>query len=254
MDGIEPEQIAEIAGGLNTSQQVDLRSLENLREHFKELQRSIKKQSYADKIAYKMNEDKPIDVRDILYYMAVFDCDVYSDKTHPSNLFGRKEGIVRKFSEQAKGDSKSDSFRKLIKRAPDILELRDRLEMKVLECDVGKYKAGSKTRIRGSANKDSELIFIDEKVDGKIPLGWIMPMLGAFRANVDWNKPRGSFSWIVPVDELLESCVENLVLSITEIHERENSRPEYVGRNATAWRICYQTVSQEVLKWRFENE
>ena len=138
MDGIEPEQIAEIAGGLNTSQQVDLRSLENLREHFKELQRSIKKQSYADKIAYKMNEDKPIDVRDILYYMAVFDCDVYSDKTHPSNLFGRKEGIVRKFSEQAKGDSKSDSFRKLIKRAPDILELRDRLEMKVLECDVAK--------------------------------------------------------------------------------------------------------------------
>ena len=165
-------------------------------------------------------------------------------KHTPSNLFGPKEGIVRKFSEQAKEDSKSDSFRKLITRASDILELRDSLEMKVLECDVGKYKAGSKTRIRGPTNKYSELIFINKKVDGKIPLGWIMPMLGAFRANVDWNNPKGSFSWIVPIDDLLDSCVENLVLSITEIHERENSRPEYVGRNATAWRICYQTVAQ----------
>ena len=77
------EQIAEIAGGLNTSQQVDLRSLENLRDHFKELQESIKKQNTQIKSAYKMNENKPIDVRDILYYMAVFDCDLYNDKTHP---------------------------------------------------------------------------------------------------------------------------------------------------------------------------
>src|SRR5262249_21740462 len=58
--GVDAEQIAEIAGGLNTSQQVDLKSLENLREHFVSLQHAIGKQSYANSIAYKMNEDKPV--------------------------------------------------------------------------------------------------------------------------------------------------------------------------------------------------
>src|SRR5262249_6483173 len=61
--GVEADQIAEIAGGLNTSQQVDLKSLENLREHFEELQKAIADEPYADLIAYKMNEDKPVDVR-----------------------------------------------------------------------------------------------------------------------------------------------------------------------------------------------
>ena len=49
--GVEADQIAEIAGGLNTSQQVDLKSLENLREHFRDLQASISGQSYANNIA-----------------------------------------------------------------------------------------------------------------------------------------------------------------------------------------------------------
>ncbi len=68
--GIEPDQIAEVAGGLNTSQQVDLKSLENLRSNFERLKEVIADEPYAEKIAYKMNEAKPIDVREILYYMA----------------------------------------------------------------------------------------------------------------------------------------------------------------------------------------
>ncbi len=75
VEGLDPEQIAEIAGGLNTSQQVDLKSLENLRAHFEELREALKNEPYADKIAYKMNDDKPVDVREVLYYLAVFDAD-----------------------------------------------------------------------------------------------------------------------------------------------------------------------------------
>jgi len=51
--GVDVDQIAEIAGGLNTSQQVDLKSLENLREHFASLQMCLADQSYADQIAYR---------------------------------------------------------------------------------------------------------------------------------------------------------------------------------------------------------
>lgn len=81
-----------------------------------------------------------------------------------------------------------------------------------------------------------------------------MPLLAGFRANVEWNKPKGTFRWIVPIDELLDSCIEALVLGIQEVHEQENSRPEYVGRNAISWRMSYSTVSQAILGKQLELE
>jgi hypothetical protein len=252
--GLEADQIAEIAGGLNTSQQVDLKSLENLREHFDELKRVLKKEPYADQIAYKMNEDSPVDVREVLYYLAVFDCSEYNEKKHPVSLFGRKEGIVRRFAEQAADPEKGNSFRILISKAPEILRLRDEIEKRALGLDVGRYKAGRTTRIRSDTNRENQLVFINEKVNGKIPLGWIMPVLAGFRANVDWDRPKGSFRWTVPIQELLDRSIEQLVLGIKDIHEQENSRPEYVGRNAIAWRMSYSTVSQAILEWQLERE
>ena len=251
--GVEADQIAEIAGGLNTSQQVDLKSLENLREHFAELQQVLVKEPYAGQVAYKMNEDKPVDVREILYYLAVFDCSQYDQNRHPVALFGRKEGIVRTFAEQAanKPDA-GDSFRILISKAPEILRLRDTIESRALSQPVGRFKAGRTTRIRSESHRENQLTFIDQKVNGKIPLGWIMPMLAGFRANVEWNKPRGSFSWIMPLDELVDAAIEPLVLAIRDVHEQENSRPEYVGRNAIAWRMSYNAVSQAILEWQLK--
>lgn len=246
--GVEGDQIAEIAGGLNTSQQVDLKSLENLREHFDQLQRVLADQSFGESIAYKMNEDKPVDVREVLYYLAVFDCSTYDDKKHPVALFGRKEGIVRRFAEQAADPGNGDSFKILISKAPEILRLRDKIEKLALEQPVGRYKVNRGTRVRSASNRENQLVFLNETVNGKIPLGWIMPMLAGFRANVQWNKPKGSFSWKVPVDQLLDSCIERLVLGIQEVHEQENSRPEYVGRNAIAWRMSYGAVSQAILE------
>lgn len=251
--GVDTDQIAEIAGGLNTSQQVDLKSLENLRDHFADLQRALSDKPYAENIAYKMNQDKPVDVREILYYLAVFDCDTYDEKRHPVNLFGRKEGIVRRFAEQAGDPAAGDSFSILISRAPEILELRDKIEEKSLALNVGRYKAGKNTRVRSDSNRENVLQFTGQKVNGKIPLGWIMPMLAAFRANVKWNSPKGTFSWVVPLDDLLDSCIEPLVLGILDVHESENSRPEYVGRNAIAWRMSYNTVSEFILKKRLQD-
>jgi hypothetical protein len=250
--GIEAEQISEIAGGLNTSQQVDLKSLENLREHFSQLQKVLAPYPYADDIAYKMNQDKPVDVREILYYLAVFDCTEYNADKHPVALFGRKEGIVRRFAEQASDPKSGDSFRILISKAPEILKLRDEIEKRAVDLPIGRYKVGKGTRVRSVSNRDNKLPFLNETVNGKIPLGWIMPMLAGFRANVQWNKPKGTFSWTVPLEELLDKSIEQLVRGIQEVHEQENSRPEYVGRNAISWRMSYNAVSQSILQWELD--
>lgn len=251
--GVEPDQIAEIAGGLNRSQAVDLKSLENLKEHFAQLQKVLAGEPFADKIGYKMNHDKPVDVREVLYYLAVFDCEEYDGNKHPTQLFGRKEGIVRKFADQAaKRAGAGDSFKILISRAPDILRLRDLIELRsVTEYDnIGYYKAGKRERIKSKKHRKNLLYFLNRQCDGKVPLGWIMPMLGAFRANVEWNGPTDSFTWRVPNEALLDICLDRLVAGIIEVHQRENSRPEHVGRSAMAWRICYETVKNSILQYQ----
>jgi hypothetical protein len=121
-----------------------------------------------------------------------------------------------------------------------------------LELPVGRYKTGKGTRVRSESHRQNHLVFLDEDVNGKIPLGWIMPLLGGFRANVNWDRPKGTFSWIVPLDELLDKCIERLVLGIQEVHEQENSRPEYVGRNGISWRMSYNAVSQAILETQLE--
>ena len=146
----------------------------------------------------------------------------------------------------------SDSFKILISKAPEILRLRDLIEKRALELPVGRYKTGKGTRVRSARNRGNRLPFLNENVNGKIPLGWIIPLLAAFRANANWNKPKGSFSWIVPIDELVDLCIEQLVLGIKEVHEQENSRPEYVGRNSISWRMSYNTVSQAILGWELK--
>lgn len=252
MLGVTRDQIAEIAGGLNRSEQVDTKSLENLRNHFGFLQKTLKGQPYEDLIAYRMNEPKPIDVREILYYLAVFDCEEYNEDRHPVQLFGRKEGIIRKFAEQHEAGATSSSFAILTTKAPEILWLRDEIERRVITKieNIGYYKTGKKTKI--GSFRGNRLMFQNEEINGKVPLGWIMPMLGAFRSNVVWDKPKGSFSWKLPLPKLLDATLMKLVSAVQEIHTRENSRPEYVGRSSFAWKMCYQIVEKEVLKSRLK--
>jgi len=114
--------------------------------------------------------------------------------------------------------------------------------------NVGRYKVGRGARVRSESNRENQLTFLNESINGRIPPGWIMPLLAAFRANVEWNRPKGTFTWTVPIDELLDDCIDRLVLGIKEVHEQENSRPEYVGRNAIAWRMSYNTVSTAILE------
>jgi hypothetical protein len=245
-------EIVSVAGGLNRSNQVDLKSLVHMDGYFDELKKAIKGQPYEKEIGYKMfDESGTIDVRMILYYLRVFDCARYA-KVHPYQVFGRKEQLVKDFEAEAKdlAPEYPDSFKILLTKTADILKLRDDLEEKLLqkEYSLGRLMQDPRrgTRVRSPRNRQRILQFTKRNVDGQLSLGHIMPMLGGFRANVDWNRPKGGFSWKVPLDKLLPEVAERLSQTIVAVHRQENARPEYVGRNSLAWLMCYQVVESQV--------
>lgn len=249
------DDIVDVAGGLNTSQQVNLAALANLERHFDDLKEVLKPMPCYEQVAWKMNEPKPIDVREILYYLAVFDCSKYphDSNKHPTAIFGRKEGLVKEFTAEMSGlGEHTYSFKSLIPMANQILILRDKLEAEVLQVIGGKTNAAKKVRngFLYFLNQGAPTNSRNESLE--LSTGWLMPMLGGFRANVKWDQPKGRFSWKMDINELLARALPKLIEHVKDVHIRENSKPEYVGRSSTAWRGCYETVNNVILQ--YENE
>jgi hypothetical protein len=145
------------------------------------------------------------------------------------------------------------SFSVLISRMHEILQLRDQivLEFNSPKYGLGRLKTGKKNERIRSPGRKHDLYFLDKgTITGGIPIGHLMPMLAGFRANVVWDKPKGSFSWKVDNEELLKKVAPRLAETIKDIHEQENSRPEYVGRNTLAWRYCYREVEVAIMEMK----
>ncbi len=82
--GVPDEDKVEIVGGLNTCVQVQAASLANLDSKFEWVKQEIKDMPYANKIAYRENEDGDFDIRDLVAFMTIFNVENPSLKgRHP---------------------------------------------------------------------------------------------------------------------------------------------------------------------------
>lgn len=81
-----------------------------------------------------------------------------------------------------------------------------------------------------------------------VPNGWAYPMLAAFRANVDWDLPKQKFEWKVPLEELLERVIDDLVRVCVTEHRDNNLPPDKVGKRESTYVQCYDKVSLNLLE------
>jgi hypothetical protein len=80
-------------------------------------------------------------------------------------------------------------------------------------------------------------------MDHKIPNGWLMVMLAAFRANVSWDLKSGVFGWHVPIDELLPEVIDDLVRVCVQEYSVNRIKPDEMARNASIYEQCYDKVA-----------
>src|SRR5262249_54760814 len=115
--------IPDMAGGVNTSFQVQNMSLDNLEKKFDWIKNLIQGQVYAPKIAWRENEDKEFDGRDIVSLLTCFNIEVYpndvSDTTQPVIAYEKKAAALKLY------EDRTDSYRKLAPIAKDIFQLYD---------------------------------------------------------------------------------------------------------------------------------
>src|SRR5262245_53514822 len=102
LTNVQPDMIPEIAGGLNTSVQVQDMSLENLSGSFKWLKEIIGKEHYFNKIAWRENEEGEFDARDLISLLTCFNVACFPNNvsdTQPVIAYEKKSSALKLFQD-----------------------------------------------------------------------------------------------------------------------------------------------------------
>lgn len=245
-EGIDPDKVEVMAEGLNLSKQVDDPSLQNLRGLYDSIREAMKGRNGSDEIAYHQGDKGSYYITEIVRSLIFFNCDRFDERRHPNNLYRQQKKMMRMFEEDYNKEPSPISL--TVPRAHEILSLMDKIAKATpLAAENARFKLGNMTEGKARAgspiHKDTPLYFIGETMDHKIPNGWLMVMLAAFRANVDWDLKSGKFEWRVPVDELLPEVIDDLVRVCVQQYRDNKVKPDEMARNASVYEQCYDKVA-----------
>lgn len=258
IQGFTKDDIRDLVEARNTSNQVRDESLMNLAGEFDKLKKAVQRRQYADLIAYKEHEimedggTKPIDIREIISLLMVFDRDHFDASTHPINAYRSKAASLNHFAQNRK------SFEKVYPLAHDVLQLWDHIHLQLPELynrargkgeDVSGGKFGKLTGVAMYEGKRREpLYFINGESKYSIPTGFKYPILGAFRAILEEHE--GRYVWGKGLDPkvLLMSGLGETLAGIVGNFALDQRNPSKTGKSALVWQSCYQAAELVYLR------
>lgn len=258
LQGIDPDWVTFIAGGLNTSMQVQEMSLANLAGKFDWIENALAGNDFACKIAYRENEKnsetKPYDVRDIVSWMTLFNVDLYpNDGTpFPIKAYTSKEAVLDEYLE------KTETYKKLVPIISDILRLHDHIQLAVIEShNEAGGKAGKLAFVSHRQRGEHSLVFIGKQSEKKLYDGALYPMLGAFRWMVVQDKRAGLFKWrggFSSVLQVLKKVATQMMASTKDVSDKTGRNPNAIGKNRSHWENLYRTVAMEQMRTQMSSE
>jgi hypothetical protein len=252
LQGVDADRVAKIAEGLNRSKQVDDPSLDNLDGVFDGIKDAMKGKPGHDQIAYYQGDGGELYISDVLVLLQLFNCERYSDDKHPHALYRKPRLAADAFKSDLEKEKKGEpaASKLLVPHVHDILALADEIKLrtpaaaKKVNFEFGRMKDDKKKKQRVGTSREAKIAlpFIGKKTRYSVPKGWLTPMLAALRANVDWNLESERFAWRVPIEELLDGVVDDLVRVCVSEHRDNKNPPEMVGNRESSYRQCYDKV------------
>ena len=246
-EGIDPDKVPAMAEGLNRSKQVDDPSLQNLRGLYESIRKAMDGKLGSDAIAYHQGDEGAYYVTEVVRALMFFNCERFNDRNHPNNLYRQQKKMVAMFEEDYYKTPSPIGL--IVPHTHEILSLMDKIAeatpaaAKAAKFEIGRMVETGKARVGSAKHKDTPLHFIGVTMDHKVPNGWLLVMLAAFRANVEWDLAEGKFDWRVPIDELLPIVVEDLVRVCVQEYRDNKVKPDEMARNASIYEQCYDKVA-----------
>ena len=242
------QNITRLSDARNTSVQVSDMALFNLDDNLDDIKSAIAGQVYADLIAYKDNENKPIHVSELLRLMYAFDIDKYpDDSAAPVQSYSGKAQVFKRYKQAFE----TPFYKSLTKHLTTLVELYDIIERELPE----KYKEYKKAQgvanprfgsVRGieSLCNPTTTEFLATPTNYSVSSGYIYPIFGAFRSLLGFDKSEGTVSWLFdPIgiwNEVGTSIVQNTFETCTN--------PQLAGKDKQLWLSNYRIVETQSLR------
>ena len=232
-----------MAGGLNSAMQVKEAALVNLEKRFEWLKEALG--DWADKVAWRQNEDGEIDALDVLarlHAMNIFE-HPNNGTTHPVMAYEKKLGVLKHFQ------GHEQQFHRLAPLARDVLRLYDTLGYEARELwNASGGKFGKLDFVEQKKTDDVEYHFLGKTAKHKLQSGAVFPMLGALRWGVveidgkaAWN---GGFDGVVA---LWQETAVDMLRKTLDANRDLGYNPHALGRNRNHWGGLHSAVGLKVL-------
>lgn len=244
----------DLAEARNTSTQVQDKSIANLRDQFEMIKDIISTEPFKDDVYFMENDDGNIDVGEILALLNLFDIDEYKNNgdSFPVISFSSKKRCIDKYIKLYREyeDNPENPYVKMKPIMIDIFQLYDLLEREIANyykamTPGGKYGSVKGVSIAKEGTSQVQTKFYHNPRAYVSPSGFLVPILGAFRALVE--ESNGVYQWKKNPFELMKKIGPELVSTTIDRHRTLGNNPAAVGKDSGNWKLLYMRVLMEAL-------
>lgn len=242
----------DLAKARNTSVQVKDTSIAELENKFELIKECLS--NILDDIAFKENDDKRINIEDIISILYMFNLSEFSSiEKQPTRAYSQKayciKNYIKLYDEFNSPDKKKEDnpFYKMKNIIPEILDLYDYIECNLQkkykeEEPKGKYGGikGVQTKKEGSNDKFETEIY-GTKIDYKSPRSFTLPILSAFRALVEEGQD-GSYRWKDDPKKYFDNFGGQMIKDTRDRSQSLGNNPNALGKDTGHWKAMFNII------------
>lgn len=237
----ETLDVSALADARNTSAQVSDIALFELDDKFDFIKQAIVNEPYSEDVAYKDNDNKRIQIVELLKLMYAFNIKRYpNDSSAPVSAYSGKANV---FKDYKKEFSEEDNiYFKLANELPTLVALYEKIQLdlpnKYIEYKNQDGKTGRFGALRGVESEGNfQTSFTKTPLSHGISIGYILPIFGAFRALLKLNENQ-ELTWRFNPLEVWETASVRLIQNTFET----DKNPQLAGKNKILWQSNYRIV------------
>ena len=245
---VPPVWMPEIAGGLNTSVQVQAMSLDNLEGIFEWIKAELRDEPYYGKIAWRENEPGDFDARDIVSLLTLFNIYEFpnNQEDQPVEGYEKKSNALKRF------EARPESYKRLSPILKEILILHDTIRRDsrdLWNSQVPGGKFGNFSFVE-SKKRGFEFPFTGKRADYRLMNGALYPILAAFRWMVEDDpmtysaRWRGGFQHVI---ERWEASAAELLRMTQQANDELGRNPNAIGKSRNHWANLHARVAMREL-------
>ncbi|AWN19915.1 AIPR family protein [Streptococcus sobrinus] len=237
--------VSRIADARNTSANVSDEALLELDDKFDFIKEAVKNESYAKDIAFKDNSPERLRVNELLKLIYIYNVYEFTTANEiPIKAYSSKMAVLKDLKKDL--ESKKNDYFNLAKLLPELVRLYNTVETeyknKYLEYSPsGRFGAVRGIEKRKDGKKPFKSLYLEEDMEYKVSVGYILPVFAAFRVLLD----KDTLTWKSNPFELWNKIGSELVKNTLE---SSRNNPQDAGKNTSIWSNNYSKVENALFR------